>query len=189
MGSAAQARVVPLHVRGHGGPHVRDLSELYREPRRIEDAVKSARKAKKRSKFGQGLHDCRTGCSADSSEAPRFCETRFSERRRAWRRRQRRYCSRESSSCSLRKGPRRRRRPCRSPESPGAATRWRDGRVVARDELLESVWGDASERAAGSFEVLVARVRRKFAAHGVRDALRTVRQVGYAWALERSKQD
>ncbi|HTB74957.1 MAG TPA: response regulator transcription factor [Polyangiaceae bacterium] len=70
-----------------------------------------------------------------------------------------------------------------------AVLAWRDGRVVARDELLESVWGDASERAAGSFEVLIARVRRKFAAHGVRDALRTVRRVGYAWALERSKQD
>lgn len=66
---------------------------------------------------------------------------------------------------------------------------WRDGRVVARDELLESVWGDADERAAASFEVLVARIRRKLAAHGVRDALRTIRQVGYAWALERSKHD
>jgi DNA-binding response OmpR family regulator len=64
---------------------------------------------------------------------------------------------------------------------------WRDGRVVPRDEVLEAVWGDASERAAASLEVLVARIRRKFAERGVRDALRTVRQVGYAWALERSK--
>ena len=64
---------------------------------------------------------------------------------------------------------------------------WRDGRVVQRDEVLEAVWGDASERAAASLEVLVARIRRKLAERGVRDALRTVRQVGYAWALERSK--
>jgi DNA-binding response OmpR family regulator len=64
---------------------------------------------------------------------------------------------------------------------------WRDGRVVPRDELLESVWGDTGEGAAASFEVLVARVRRKLSAHGLRDAVRTVRQVGYAWALERSK--
>ena len=64
---------------------------------------------------------------------------------------------------------------------------WREGRVVSRDELLESVWGDADERAAGSFEVLLARVRRKLTERGIRDALRTVRQVGYVWALERSK--
>jgi DNA-binding response OmpR family regulator len=64
---------------------------------------------------------------------------------------------------------------------------WREGRVVPRDEILEAVWGDASESAAASLEVLVARIRRKLAEHGVRDALRTVRHVGYAWALERSK--
>jgi DNA-binding response OmpR family regulator len=66
---------------------------------------------------------------------------------------------------------------------------WREGRVVPRDEILEAVWGDASERAAASFDVLVARIRRKLAQHGLRDALRTVRQVGYAWALARSKRD
>ncbi len=63
----------------------------------------------------------------------------------------------------------------------------RGGRVMPRDEILESIWGDASERAAASFDVLVGRIRRKLAQHGVRDALRTVRQVGYSWALERSK--
>jgi DNA-binding response OmpR family regulator len=66
---------------------------------------------------------------------------------------------------------------------------WRDGRVLARDEILEAVWGDATDRAAASFDVLVARIRRKLAQLGVRDALRTVRQVGYAWALEHSKHD
>ena len=64
---------------------------------------------------------------------------------------------------------------------------WRDGRVAPRDEMLEAVWGDASERTAASAEVLLTRVRRKLAEAGVREAVRTVRQVGYAWALERSK--
>jgi DNA-binding response OmpR family regulator len=63
---------------------------------------------------------------------------------------------------------------------------WRDGRVLTRDEILGAVWGDASEGAAASLEVLVARIRRKLADCGVPDALRTVRQVGYAWSLERS---
>lgn len=64
---------------------------------------------------------------------------------------------------------------------------WREGRVVARDDLLDAVWGDANERTAASLEVLLGRVRRKFAERGIRDALRTIRQVGYAWALARSK--
>jgi DNA-binding response OmpR family regulator len=64
---------------------------------------------------------------------------------------------------------------------------WRDGRVVTRDELLDGVWGDTSEGAAASFDVLVARIRRKLAERGVRDAIRTLRQVGYSWALEASK--
>jgi DNA-binding response OmpR family regulator len=66
---------------------------------------------------------------------------------------------------------------------------WRDGRVVARDDILESVWGEASEKAAASFDVLLTRIRRKLAVHGVESALRTVRQVGYAWSLARSKPD
>ena len=63
----------------------------------------------------------------------------------------------------------------------------RHGRVVSRDEILEAVWGDSNERAAASLEVLVTRIRRKLGEQGVRDAVRTVRQVGYAWQLERSK--
>jgi two-component system OmpR family response regulator len=61
---------------------------------------------------------------------------------------------------------------------------WRNGRVVTRDEILESVWGEISDRAGASFDVLLARIRRKLAEHGLRDAIRTVRQVGYAWGLE-----
>jgi DNA-binding response OmpR family regulator len=65
----------------------------------------------------------------------------------------------------------------------------RDGRVVARDELLEAVWGESTERAAASLDVLVARIRRKFADRGVADAVQTHRQIGYAWALKSSKRD
>ena len=64
---------------------------------------------------------------------------------------------------------------------------WRDGRVVARDDILEAVWGEATERAGASLEVLVARIRRKLADRGVSDAVRTIRHVGYAWGLELSK--
>lgn len=63
----------------------------------------------------------------------------------------------------------------------------REGRVVPRDELLEAVWGSVTERAGASLEVLLVRIRRKLAEKGQRDALLTVRQVGYTWSLERSK--
>ena len=59
---------------------------------------------------------------------------------------------------------------------------WRDGRVVPRDELLEVVWGEASTKNGSSLDVLVTRIRRKLG-----DVIRTARQVGYAWALDRSK--
>jgi two-component system, OmpR family, response regulator len=64
---------------------------------------------------------------------------------------------------------------------------WADGRVVARDHLLESVWGDTNERASASLEVLITRIRRKLARAAKGEVIRTVRQVGYAWALDRSK--
>jgi two-component system OmpR family response regulator len=64
-----------------------------------------------------------------------------------------------------------------------AAIAWADGRVVQRDELLDSVWGDATEGNAASLEVLLARIRRKLAAAGVPPAVRTIRNVGYAWLL------
>lgn len=52
----------------------------------------------------------------------------------------------------------------------------RDGRVVGRATLLEETWGEATESAAASLEVLVARIRRKLGA----DVVRTVRGEGYA---------
>jgi two-component system, OmpR family, response regulator MprA len=64
---------------------------------------------------------------------------------------------------------------------------WRDGRVIPRDEILEAVWGDASESASASLEVLLTRIRRKLGSQGPDDIIRTVRQVGYAWVPARSK--
>jgi DNA-binding response OmpR family regulator len=66
---------------------------------------------------------------------------------------------------------------------------WREGRVVPREELLESLWGLADDSTAASLEVLLVRIRRKLANHGLKNILRTVRQVGYTWVFERSKQD
>ena len=53
----------------------------------------------------------------------------------------------------------------------------RHGAVVARDELLESVWGEATEAANASLEVLMARIRRKLGAAA--SAISTVRGMGY----------
>lgn len=59
---------------------------------------------------------------------------------------------------------------------------YRAGRVVSRLDLLEGVWGDASETASGSLEVLIARLRRKLGPN----LIRTLRGEGYSLA-ERSK--
>lgn len=56
----------------------------------------------------------------------------------------------------------------------------RSGRVVSRSDLLESVWGESSETAASSLEVLVGRLRRKLGA----ELIRTLRGEGYALAEE-----
>jgi two-component system OmpR family response regulator len=64
---------------------------------------------------------------------------------------------------------------------------WRDGRVVAREEILEIVWGDTSDRASASLEVLMTRIRRKLGCAAGDDVIRTVRNLGYAWARKASK--
>ncbi len=64
---------------------------------------------------------------------------------------------------------------------------WSDGRVVARAHMLEAIWGEENEGASASLEVLIARIRRKLSASGAPEAIRTIRQVGYAWNLARSK--
>lgn len=74
-------------------------------------------------------------------------------------------------------------------EVPVTAREWailevlgrRAGRLVPRDELLEGVWGEATESASGSLEVLIARLRRKLGS----EVIRTVRGEGYALGDER----
>jgi DNA-binding response OmpR family regulator len=56
------------------------------------------------------------------------------------------------------------------------------GRAVARDDLLEDVWGEASEEAAASLEVIVSRIRRKLEGEGREPWIRTIRGHGYALA-------
>ena len=66
----------------------------------------------------------------------------------------------------------------------------RAGRVVPRDEIVECVWGDADGGAGAtgaSLDVLIARIRRKVDAGASESCIRTVRQLGYSWQLERSK--
>lgn len=52
----------------------------------------------------------------------------------------------------------------------------RHGQLVQRYTILDEVWGDASESASASLEVLIARIRRKLGQHSIR----TVRGEGYA---------
>jgi DNA-binding response OmpR family regulator len=56
------------------------------------------------------------------------------------------------------------------------------GRAVAREDLLEQVWGDATQEAGGSLEVIVARLRRKLEGEKRGTLIRTVRGFGYALA-------
>ncbi|HET6583794.1 MAG TPA: response regulator transcription factor [Nannocystaceae bacterium] len=52
----------------------------------------------------------------------------------------------------------------------------RRGRVVPRSTILEVVWGDVSDSANASLDVIMGRIRRKLGA----EVLRTVRGEGYA---------
>jgi len=58
------------------------------------------------------------------------------------------------------------------------------GRVLPRSSLLLAIWGNDDAAASGSLEVLIARLRRKLAAAGAREAIRTMRGVGYALSSE-----
>jgi DNA-binding response OmpR family regulator len=51
----------------------------------------------------------------------------------------------------------------------------------ARQELLEEVWGDATPETSASLDVFVSRLRRKLAAHGLPNAIETVRGYGLRW--------
>lgn len=59
----------------------------------------------------------------------------------------------------------------------------RAGRVVTRGDLLDGVWGESSENAASSLEVLVGRLRRKLGA----ELIRTLRGEGYSLAASDEK--
>ncbi len=54
------------------------------------------------------------------------------------------------------------------------------GRAVSRDDLLQDVWGEATNETAASLEVMVARLRRKLERPGGSPVVRTVRGYGYA---------
>lgn len=58
----------------------------------------------------------------------------------------------------------------------------RVGRVISRDELVEGVWGDATESARASLDVLVMRIRRKLGPQA--GLLRTVRGLGYTLGMD-----
>lgn len=51
-----------------------------------------------------------------------------------------------------------------------------NGRVVRRDRVLESVWGDATEAHSATLDVLLTRIRRKLG----KEVVRTIRGEGYA---------
>jgi DNA-binding response OmpR family regulator len=54
------------------------------------------------------------------------------------------------------------------------------GHAVARDDLLGDVWGEATEEAAASLEVILARLRRKLERGAKGSLIRTLRGYGYA---------
>jgi DNA-binding response OmpR family regulator len=58
---------------------------------------------------------------------------------------------------------------------------WGKGHAVARQDLLEEIWGEATAETAASLDVIVARLRRKLETKG-RRLIRTVRGYGYALA-------
>jgi two-component system phosphate regulon response regulator PhoB len=54
------------------------------------------------------------------------------------------------------------------------------GRVFARDQLLDLVWGRDQEVELRTVDATIRRLRRALNAHGEPDLLRTVRATGYA---------
>lgn len=58
-----------------------------------------------------------------------------------------------------------------------------EGRVVSFDDLLERVWGEASDNTRASLEVIISRMRRKLEGDSGVTILRTARGSGYALAI------
>jgi len=59
-----------------------------------------------------------------------------------------------------------------------------EGHAVSREDLLEEIWGEASEQTAASLEVMIGRLRRKLDAPGSERLIRTIR--GHGYALQRA---
>jgi two-component system response regulator MprA len=57
------------------------------------------------------------------------------------------------------------------------------GRVLSFEDLLERAWGDTSEGARNSLEVIIGRIRKKVDEKGHESLIRTVRGHGYALAV------
>ena len=58
------------------------------------------------------------------------------------------------------------------------------GRVVAFDQILERLWGNVTEGARGSLEVMVSRLRKKLDDAAGRPIIRTARGLGYSLELD-----
>lgn len=57
------------------------------------------------------------------------------------------------------------------------------GRPMGYDDLLEAAWGDVSDSARSSLEVIIARLRRKLDGPDEPSLIRTLRGTGYALCL------
>jgi two-component system OmpR family response regulator len=57
----------------------------------------------------------------------------------------------------------------------------RAGRVVPRDEVLETLWGESSAAASESLDVIMSRLRRKLGEEAGGCTVRTVRGAGYCF--------
>ena len=55
---------------------------------------------------------------------------------------------------------------------------------LAREELLEDVWGEATLETSASLDVFLSRLRRKLGERGLPDAIETVRGYGFRWRGE-----
>jgi two-component system OmpR family response regulator len=60
----------------------------------------------------------------------------------------------------------------------------RTGRVVARNELLESAWQDTSHAASESLDVILSRLRRKLGKRQDGCSIRTVRGEGFVFEVD-----
>lgn len=58
------------------------------------------------------------------------------------------------------------------------------GRVVAKNDLLEELWGEVTPQSAASLEVIIGRLRRKLQGEVHDGLIRTVRGFGYAIEME-----